>query len=169
VSARKIAGTLAVLAFGGAAFCAGIGVERSGHNPVPAAVPVAGDKPKHGLVQTVGKPSCSQYDRFGYHKDDGCQIYPGEGFRVGFYTVKDGWSIKPGKEGPVATLTVWNNNPGAIARFWETLHLRRYDGSLVELLWCESEKSFAAGQYVTLTCEAHNPEGNGTYDEVWIS
>lgn len=170
MSARKIAGTLAVLAFGGAAFCAGIGVERSGHNPVPAAVPVVGGKPDESIVQQVGRKTCDLRLLSGYTSDEGCPVAYGKGFRAGFHTVRDGWSIKPSADGPVLTLSVWNNNPGAIGGFWHTFHLNRYDGSVVELLWCKTPP-FAAGESKTVTCkplQASDARERGPYDEVWI-
>lgn len=148
------------------AFFAGIGVERSGQNPVPAAVPVVGDKPDPSLVQQVGQRACDTRPH-GYASDEGCPVAVGKGFRIGFHTVKDGWEVKAGKEGPVLTATVWNNNPGAIDGFWHTFHLNRYDGSLVEIVWCKTPP-FAAGEIRTVTCAPLQPKGNAPYDEVWI-
>lgn len=145
------------------AFFAGIAVERSGNRP---AEPVDSGKPE-GRVQQVGQRPCDTRLPSGYTSDEGCPVAVGKGFQIGFHTVKDGWSVKAGKEGPVLTATVWNNNPGAIAEFWHTFHLHRYDGSLVEIVWCETPP-FTAGQIRTITCEPLQPEGNAPYDEVTV-
>jgi hypothetical protein len=148
---------------------AGVAIERSGNNPVPAIVPGVGDKPEEGLLQQPGQPDCSLYDRSGFHKDEGCTLAVGKGFRIGFHTVDAGWTIKPGKTGPVLTATVRNDNPGAIAGFWKTFHLSRYDGSLVEIVWCDSKAPFAAGESRIVTCQPLTPEGNAPFDSVAIS
>jgi hypothetical protein len=149
----------------GLAFFAGITVEKSGHNPLPDGLPVVGGKPTEGLVEPSG---CSLYDIAGYHKDEGCPVTVGKGFRVGYYTIRDGWTLKPGKAGPVLTAVVVNDNPGAISGLFYTFHLKRYDDSLVEIVWCETE-AFAAGQARVMSCEPLSPDGNAPYDEVWIS
>jgi hypothetical protein len=145
-----------------AAFFAGVSVERSGHEP---SLDVDTGKPTEGLIEPGG---CSLYDIAGYHKDEGCPVAVGKGFRVGYYTVRDGWTVKPGKDGPVLTAVVVNDNPGAIARFWHTFHLNRYDGSLVEIVWCKTE-AFAAGEARAITCGPLLPNGNAPFDEVWIT
>lgn len=170
MSARGLGWSVAGAAVVLGAFFAGIGVERSGQNPVPAAVPVVGDKPDGSLVHQVGQKTCDLRLPSGYTSDDGCPVAYGKGFRAGFHAVRDGWTIKPSADGPVLTLDVWNNNPGAVGGFWHTFHLQRYDGSLVELLWCETPP-FTAGESKTVTCKPNmvsDASERGPYDEVWI-
>ena len=160
---RQGLATLAGLGLLAVAFISGISVGRSGHNPVP----VAGDKPDESLVQQVGRYVCDLRLPSGYTSDDGCPVAQGKGFRAGFHTVKDGWAIKAGKDGPVLVATVVNDNPGAVAGFHHTFHLKRYDGTLVEILWCETP-AFAAGESRAVTCAPLQPESVGPHDEVWI-
>jgi hypothetical protein len=167
VSARGILGTFAILGFGAGMFFAGMGVERSHPLSVPASVPVIGDKPTDSLVRQDGQPDCSTRMPSGYTKDEGCPVAEGKGFTAGFHTVRDGWAIRPTSQGPVLTLTVVNDNPGAIAGFWHTFHLERYDGSLVEIVWCETPP-FAAGESKTVTCRPLQPEPSAPYSSVHI-
>jgi hypothetical protein len=157
------AGVAGIVAVG--AFFSGVGVERSGNNPVSAAVPVVGDKPKYDVIVQEGQPACNLRDRQGYLRDDGCPVAVGKGFRHGFHTVRDGWTLK----GFTATMVVVNDNPGPISGMYVSLYLNRYDGGLVEILKCESEP-FATGEARAISCK---PPGSvhekiEPVDNVWV-
>lgn len=155
---------VATLVAFGAGFLTGIGIERTGNNPVPGAVPGIGDKPKKGLVVQDGEADCSLYE-YGFHKDDGCPVAYGKGFRVGFHTVKDGWTIK----GNALTLTVLNDNPGPISGFWHSFHLNLFDQRTVTILDCETS-DLLAHESRTVTCKPlSGDEPVVAYDNVWIS
>lgn len=163
---RRQCAFLAVAALGvGAGFVASSRPWDKPLSQVPAAV---AHKPTRGLLST----GCSLYDRYGYHKDEGCPVEPGKGLRVGFYTIDAGWAITMGPDGWQTTLTVRNANPGSIGRFWQTLHLERYDGGLVEILWCETAGVFTAGQSQHVVCKPlspSDPDERVPFDSVAIS
>lgn len=169
--ARRTLGVLAAVAlvFGAGLF---VGSHGGASAPVVRELPLVGVKPKPDLLIQDGK-SCDLYRRYpdgeAFHKDEGCPIKVGPEFTIGFHTVDAGWTIKPGADGPVMTVTVRNANPGAIAGFWHTFHLNRYDGSLTEIVWCDSKAPFAAGEVRAITCKPLNPEGNAPYDSMAIS
>jgi hypothetical protein len=150
-----------------AAFMVGVVVERSGNNPVPGAVPVIGDKPRYGLIVQDGERDCDLYKRYpsgnAYKKDDGCPVVMGEGFRAGFHTVRDGWTVKDN----VVTLVVVNDNPGPIEGFYASFYLNRFDGSMVALVNCETEP-LAVGQSRAISCKTSLKEDIEPVDNVWI-
>jgi hypothetical protein len=148
------------------AFVAGDQVGKSGHgNEVSVPAAVTAGRPDPGIVQQ-GDARCDLSPN-GFASDDGCTVAQGKGFRAGYHTVRDGWAVRAGKQGPVLTLTVGNGNPGSIGGFWHTFELERFDGSLVEIVWCDTP-AFAAGESRTITCEPLTPKGNAPFDAISI-
>lgn len=145
-------------------FYAGTAIDGPPQAVVSAVTAGAAGKPDPSIVRQ-GLAICDLRDAYGYTKDEGCPVAVGKGFQSGYHTVKDGWTLRPGSDGPVATLTVVNDNPGAVGSFWHTIHLERYDGSLVEIVWCETGP-FAARESKIVTCKPLSPEGNAPYDSV---
>lgn len=127
-------------------------------------VPVLEDGPTFDRVVQDSR-TCDLRDREGFRKsDDGCAVAVGKGFRAGYHTVRDGWTIKDF----VATLVLVNDNPGAIGEFYRTLHLNRYDGSLAAILWCKAP-AMAAGESRAIACKPLSPQDPEPFDEVRIS
>jgi hypothetical protein len=126
------------------------------------------NKPSHGLV-IQGGDKCNLIDRSGYKAGDkGCPVAVGEEFSIGFHTVRAGWSITLGKDRPVLTAVIANDNPGAVSGFYHSFYLNRYDGSMVELLSCDSP-AFAAGESRTVVCAPGIAEGSHPFDTVAIN
>lgn len=140
--------------------------------PLIREIPVVGGKPVYDRVVQDGRV-CDLRWQFGKSKhykkvNETCPVAVGKEFTAGYHKIRDGWKIESRKEGPVFVGTVVNDNPGSIAGLNHTLHLERYDGSLVEILWCETE-GFAAGQSRDMTCAALSPEGSRPFDTVAVN
>lgn len=140
--------------------------------PVVRDLPGIGAKPTYGRVIQDGK-TCDLVHQFGMNKgykklDETCPLVVGDGFTAGYHTIQDGWKVESTGSGPVLTLTVVNENPGSVRGFDSTFHLNRYDGSLVEIVWCKT-KELTAGESRTITCKPLSPEPSQPFDAVEIN